>query len=331
MVDQAEPQAQPGPELPQNDNVHVRERAALDFLKKSRQAPEPTPQTQEETSNQETPEPAPAPGPEEAPEVGEEEPQALEIDPGAKIKVKASGEEREVTVQELKDSYASRSELSRLANQVLDDKKAVGQAREEYGAALSKVKSLMEKMKGSPPDVSLRDRDPAEYLKLKDQYEDRLKAIEALDGEIETVNGQKSKEEENSKLDYARKEYAKILQKVPNFEKDKGAILDYAMSIGAEEKEIRGVHPAWVYEVAHKAMQWDKLQAANPKVQNRLREAPTMSRPGVQAPRDPNREVTQLQAKLRDPKTSMREREALVIQLNRLQRQQQPPRQGASR
>jgi hypothetical protein len=266
------------------------------------------------------------PAPEAKPPTGDDAANFIEIDPAARVRVKASGEFRDVSFQDLRDSFASQAELSRLANVLVSKNKEIDGRRAEYDAALGKVQQLMDRLRGAPPAPELLNQDPAEYIRQKEMYEQRVNALNTLDGEKSKISAEKTAEQTAAFQAYAQGEYAKILEKLPTFENDKGKILDYCLSLGAGEDQIRGVHPHWLYVMAHKAMSYDALEAQRPAVTARLREAPPMTRPGASNPQDGNRDYNELLARFNDPRTKPSERERLVVQMKRARASQQPSR-----
>ena len=127
--------------------------------------------------------------------------------------------------------------------------------------------------------------------------------------------------------DYAQREYQKIVQILPDWEKkDKDgkffvreAILNYAKDAGASEDQIRGVHPAWLYKALYDASQYRNIENKKPAIRKRSKALPKVRVPGTQA-RDSAKTQEVKATKnflMKGNKGSSRQREAAAIRLIR--------------
>ena len=271
---------------------------------------------------------------EETDDAEQDDPEYIDLTDDYTLDVKVSGEMQKVSLADLKENYSGRSELSRQyqkmrdeQNQIAETQKKVSEDRNEYEGLLTHAKSMLESMKGKPPDRTLLDDDPTEYQRRKLVYDDRVSAIEQMDQEIKKT--QEEKTEENQKLlnDYAQREYQKIVQILPDWEKkDKDgkffvreAILNYAKDAGASEDQIRGVHPAWLYKALYDASQYRNIENKKPAIRKRSKALPKVRVPGTQA-RDSAKTQEVKATKnflMKGNKGSSRQREAAAIRLIR--------------
>ena len=264
----------------------------------------------------------------------QDDPEFVDLTDDYTLDVKVSGEMKKVSLADLKENYSGRSELSRQyqkmrdeQNLVADTQKKVSEDRNEYEGLLTHAKSMLESMKGKPPDRTLLDDDPTEYQRRKLVYDDRVSAIEQMDKEIQKTQEEKGKENEKLLNDYAQREYQKIVEILPDWEKkDKDgkffvreSILKYALDAGASEDQIRGVHPAWLYKALFDASQYRNIENKKPAIRKRSKALPKVRAPGAQVNDSvKTQEVKQTKKFLmKGNKGSSRQREAAAIRLIR--------------
>lgn len=185
-------------------------------------------------------------------------PEPVDIDPAAKIKVKANGTETEVTFQELKDGYSRTQDYTQKTQALADERKAFEAERQETTQVKQQWVGYLDQMDNAIKAV-LGQRTPEEWAKLEQtdrytyleerqreqQLKDRLSAVEAEKQRTQQELQQKQ-QEEFGRVVAAEKE--KLLEAIPAWKdnpdtanRDWAKIQNYAKHIGYTDQELKGI------------------------------------------------------------------------------------------
>lgn len=240
---------------------------------------------------------------EEAPategEAQEAESQSEELPPVYKVKVR--GEEIEVGLPELLNGYSRTEDYKAKTAEVAELRKA---AATEYADKLEQQVRLfatVDPILAQTQNLdwaALAAQDPATYVSIKAQYDQRIEMIRAAAGEIEQIRGEETARETEALNDYRKHEQEALISAIPDLaapEKLKSFVVDnaeYLRSNGFAEDDIRSTddHRAWL--IADKARKWDALQNAKVTVGSKKTAQPaqqTLKPRAAESPRAPKR------------------------------------------
>lgn len=208
---------------------------------------------------------------EENPE-GEEEPLEEEQTP-AKIRVKADGEEIEVTLDELKNGYSRTKDYTKKTQEIAEQRKklegefqAVSQERQHYAQILEKLAQQAEQGAGQEPDWDyLRQTDPIEYSVQYAEWmrhQQKRQAIEQEQGRLQQLQQQEMIERVKERLEQEKTALTAIIPEWKDAKKakeDKALILAQGKKLGFSDKELDQIYDHRAVVALRKAALYDQL------------------------------------------------------------------------
>jgi hypothetical protein len=226
-----------------------------------------------------------------------------------RYKVKASGEEVEVELDELIKGYQQGTDYTKKSQALAEQRKAfeaerghleyVKQERQAYAQKLQALDSfLSQQSQGVNLDV-LRETDPIGYAVAVAEQSQREKQIAVVRNEQQRIAQQQQAEHQASLQSHLRTESEKLVSLIPELATPQGdavrkQIRDYAKSVGWTDQELSSVYDSRAVQTLYKAMKYEQLQKSKPEVNKKLLAAPKMMRSGTSAP--PNRSSPDKQA-----------------------------------
>jgi len=211
--------------------------------------------------------------------------------------VKASGEEKEVTFDELVSGYQLGSDYTKKTQELAENRKAVEaeakaiieaqQVRDTYAQRLQAVEQLLTMNDSTEDLVSMRENDPIGYaLKVADMTE-KKEQLQAVRAEQQRIAQQQQADRAQAMQRQIAQESAKLAEVLPEFsDKAKGEqirneIRNYGKTVGFTDQELSQVYDSRHVLVLHKAAMYDKLQKSKPGVQKKVANAPKMIKSGT--------------------------------------------------
>jgi len=211
--------------------------------------------------------------------------------------VKASGEEKEVTFDELVSGYQLGADYTKKTQELAENRKAVEaeakaiieaqQVRDTYAQRLQAVEQLLTMNDSTEDLVSMRENDPIGYaLKVADMTE-KKEQLQAVRAEQQRIAQQQQADRAQAMQRQIAQESAKLAEVLPEFsDKAKGEqlrseIRNYGKSVGFTDQELSQVYDSRHVLVLHKAAMYDKLQKSKPGVQKKVANAPKMIKSGT--------------------------------------------------
>jgi hypothetical protein len=242
------------------------------------------------------------PGPEEPPveegddEEGEETPEEEEQEPEL-FAVKIDGKEEKVPLDELVRGYQRQSDYSRNMNQLAEHRRAADAAHQEimsernhYVSQLDQVATVLQAALPTPPSEQMLQTDPLTYVQQEKLYEAKVNQLRAVLGEKQRAEEQSQREMERQHQQMMSHARQHLLAELPDWKNPEKAragqreLADYMRTCGYSEQEIAAASDPRAVVGFRKAMLYDRLQAAQPKVTQKLATAPKMVRPGAAGP-----------------------------------------------
>jgi len=277
-------------ENPVKDNSEsVSEEVVEETLEASEEEAESEEQLEEETYEAEDSD-------EDEEETEEEAPQTFTV--------KASGEEKEVTFDELVSGYQLGADYTKKTQELAENRKTVEseakaiiearQVRDTYAQRLQAVEQLLT-MNDSPEDIaSMKENDPIGYAVKVAEMTEKKEQLQAIRAEQGRIAQQQQADRSQAMQKQIAQESAKLAAVLPEFsDKVKGEqlrseIRNYGKAVGFTDEELSQVYDSRHVLVLHKAAMYDKLQKSKPGVQKKVANAPKMIKSGTKQTKNSN-------------------------------------------
>jgi len=221
--------------------------------------------------------------------------------------VKAAGEEREVTLDELIKSYQLGTDYTKKSQAVAEDRKAVEAERQAvqeakamrdtYAQRLEMIEQMLAPQQEENLDY-LKETDPIGYSVKVAEMIQRDKQLAAVQAERSRINQQQEQDRQAQMQSVVAEEMQKLSSYIPEFtdpakgEAIRNDIRAFGKQIGFSDNELAAVYDSRAVLTLYKAMQYDKLVASKPAITKKVNEAPKAIKSGVSKPRDGNAEET---------------------------------------
>ncbi len=238
-----------------------------------------------------------------------------EEQPKQRYKVKASGEEVEVELDELIKGYQQGTDYTKKSQALAEQRKAieaerghleqVKQERQAYAQKLQALDSfLTQQNRGVDLDV-LKETDPIGYAVAVAEQSQREKQLAVVRNEQQRIAQQQQAEQQASLQSHLRQESEKLVSLIPELATPQGdavrkQIRDYAKSVGWSDQELSSVYDSRAVHTLYKAMKYEQLQKSKPELNKKLQSAPKMMRSGSSAPVTRNSQDKQVMQRLRE-------------------------------
>jgi len=229
--------------------------------------------------------------------------------------VKAAGEEREVTLNELIKSYQLGTDYTKKSQAVAEERKAVEaerqavqeakQMRDTYAQRLEMIEQMLQPQQEENLEY-LKETDPIGYSVKVAEMIQRDKQLAAVQAERHRINQQQEQDRQMQMQSVVAEEMQKLSSFIPEFtdpakgEAIRNDIRAFGKQIGFSDNELAAVYDSRAVLTLYKAMQYDKLVASKPAITKKVNEAPKAIKSGVSKPRDSSaEEIKKLKARAR--------------------------------
>jgi len=215
-----------------------------------------------------------------------EQEEAEELEEPQKFRVKAAGEEREVTLDEL-ERKAVEAE-----RQAVQEAKAL---RDQYAQRLEMLETMLQPQETENLDY-LKETDPIGYAVKVAEMAQREKQLAQVQAERHRIAQQQEQDRQMQMQSLVREEMQKLTAAIPEFadptkgETIRNDIRAFGKQLGFSDQELAAVYDSRAVLTLYKAMQYDKLMASKPEVTKKVNQAPKAIKPGVAQSRDTNAE-----------------------------------------
>jgi len=224
----------------------------------------------------------------------EDESEEVEVEERKTYRVKASGEEKDVTLDELVSGYQKSTDYTQKSQQLAEERKKLEahaqevqnamRTREAYAQKLSQVEQYLVNSQDPSENLEeLKENDPIQYaIKVAEQTEANKK-INAIRQEQQKVAQEQHHYQLQQQNQVVQNEAKMLSEKVKEFsdpkkaEQIKNDIRSFGKSVGFSDQELSQVYDHRHVMILQKAMEYDKLQKANPGVTKKLKSAPKMA------------------------------------------------------
>ena len=237
-----------------------------------------------------------------------EEPEVVEEE--QTFTIKAAGEEKEVTLDELKKSYQLGSDYTKKTQEVAEQRKVIEQeakaiiearkVRDDYQVKLQSIEKLLTGQGDSPEDLAaMKENDPVGYAVKVAEMTEKKEQLQAIQAEKHRLAQEQQAEQQAQMQKFVESEQIKLAESLPEFsDKTKGEqirndIRSYGKKMGFTDEELSQVYDSRHVLVLHKAAQYDKLMAGKAGVKKKVAKAPKTVKSGAKVKQN----VTDIQKK----------------------------------
>jgi Tfp pilus assembly protein PilN len=242
--------------------------------------------------------------------------QEEEVEELPRYRVKVSGEEMEVTLDELLNGYSRTADYQKKTQSLAEQRKAVeaervkieeaAKTRETYAQRLQVIEQLLQQQSQGEDLSALKTEDPIAYAVAMAEKVERDKQLQAVQAERQRVQQEQMSHQQAQLQKHIQSEQAKLMEAIPDFKDDVKAevvrrdIRNYAKSIGFTDQELSQVYDSRAVLALYKAAQFDKLMANKGAATKKVATAPKTIRPGTSNPQSSENEAMKKErAKLR--------------------------------
>jgi hypothetical protein len=237
-----------------------------------------------------------------------EEPE--EVEEEQTFTIKAAGEEKEVTLDELKKSYQLGSDYTKKTQEVAEQRKVIEQeakaiiearqVRDNYQTKLQAIEQFLIGQNDNPAELTaMKENDPIGYAVKVAEMTEKKEQLQTVQAERMRIAQEQKMQNDAQMQKFVEQESQKLAESLPEFsDKTKGEhirndIRSYGKKIGFTDEELSQVYDSRHVLVLHKAAQYDKLMAGKAGVKKKVAKAPKTVKSGAKVKQN----VTDIQRK----------------------------------
>jgi hypothetical protein len=235
----------------------------------------------------------------------EYEEEAVEESP--KYRVKANGEELEVSLDELLNGYSRTADYQKKTQSLAEQRKAVeaergkiaetAKVRDTYAQRLQVIEQMLQQQSGTEDLTQLRENDPIGYALAVADRSEKEKQLNAIRAERQRVEQEQAQQHSQVLQSHVQQEQQKLVELIPEFKDEAKAevirrdIRVYAKSMGFSDQELSQVYDSRAVTALYKSMMYDKLVAGKSGTLKKVQSAPKTLRPGTSNPKSSDQEA----------------------------------------
>ena len=221
-----------------------------------------------------------------------------EVEEEQTFTVKAAGEEKQVTLDELKKSYQLGSDYTKKTQELAEQRKVIEteakaiiearQVRDEYSQKLQAVQQFLVGSNDSREDLAaMKENDPIGYAVKVAEMTEKKEQLQLVQAEQQRIAQQQQADRSAQMQRVVEQESQKLAQSLPEFsdkvkgEQIKNDIRSYGKSVGFTDEELSQVYDSRQVLTIHKAMMYDKLVKSKPGMKKKVSNAPKMVKGGA--------------------------------------------------
>jgi hypothetical protein len=221
--------------------------------------------------------------------------------------VKTGGQEIQVTRDELVRGYQRLSdytrktqEVSAARQQVEAEAQRISAERAHYSQNLEQLSTVLQSTLPPRPPLEMADTDPIGYTQANARWEASVQQLQHVFGEQQRVQQQMQQQGEAQRQQHLATAAQYLQELVPEWRdgkraaKEKRAVAEHLRTRGYSDAEIAQAADPRAVAMALDAMRYRELVANKPAVDERLKAAPRVVKPGSGiAPPDKRKSLTQ--------------------------------------
>lgn len=232
---------------------------------------------------------------EEEQEESDSEPEEQEEE--QRFSVKVAGEDKELTLSELKSLAQQGADYTKKTQQVAEQRKALEAEaraieeakylRDAYAQRLQAMEQLLNSPEQNEDLEYLKESDPIGYAVRVAEKQQQREQLQAVQAERQRIAEQQQAEYAQQMQGYLAQQAEQLSKVLPDYtDPVKGEALRSELrsfaktNLGFSDEELSQVRDSRHVIALHKAMLYDKLQQAKPNVTKRVSEAPKTIKSG---------------------------------------------------
>lgn len=221
----------------------------------------------------------------------------LDEDGTVKLKTKVDGVEGAAKLQDLLKSYQLQEHVDKKSREAAEREKALQTRQQEveqqfsqrlqYAENLANIAaSQLEQEFRSVDWKSLEQTDPGQAALMRQKFQERHNELRGVLFNIEQNKAQQEQQQAQARHQMLAQESQKLSQVIPEWKdaavagKEQGEIREWALKQGISAQDLDMVAQASHVAVMRKAMLYDKLQQSKASIENKVRKAPVLVKPG---------------------------------------------------
>ena len=221
-----------------------------------------------------------------------------EVEEEQTFTIKAAGEEKEVTLDELKKSYQLGSDYTKKTQEVAEQRKVIEQeakaivearqVRDNYSQKLQAIEQFLNGQNDNPAELeAMKENDPVGYAVKVAEMTQKKEQLQTVQAERMRIAQEQKTQNDAQMQQFVLQEQNKLAESLPEFsDKTKGEhirndIRSYGKKVGFTDEELSQVYDSRHVLVLHKAAQYDKLMAGKAGVKKRVAKAPKTVKGGA--------------------------------------------------
>ena len=239
--------------------------------------------------------------------VEESEPELVDSEeaeeqPKRTFRIKAAGEDREVTETELIEGYQLGADYTKKTQKLAEERKAVeaerakiqeaNKLRDQYAQRLQMMEQFLQQQNKGENLEALKEVDPIGYAVKVAEQAQREKQLAVLQQEQQRIAQQQQAEQSERLQSHLAEESQKLTSAIPGYGDAKTGdqirkdIREYAKSIGWSDQELAGLYDSRAVLSLYHGMKYAKLQSKKPEITKKVEAAPKMMKAGTSSPRN---------------------------------------------
>jgi len=187
-------------------------------------------------------------------------------------RVRAAGQEMEVSLDELKAGYSRQSDYTQKTMQIAEEKKVLDQQKLELQALMNDYQRAIQNPVPTMepperPDPALWDDDPIEAMRQTEMYRQKMEDFQVQSAETQHLQQQAVAQKQAQMQEALGQQQQALREKIPEWQDDevatreKADIRRFGLEMGFTEKELAGIYDSRAVQVLRDAMRYQKLQA----------------------------------------------------------------------
>ena len=229
------------------------------------------------------------------------------VEEAPKYRVKANGEELEVSLDELLNGYSRTADYQKKTQSLAEQRKSVeaervkideaAKTRDTYAQRLQVIEQLLSQQDSTENLQELKESDPIGYAIKVAERSEREKQLQTVQAERQRVQQEQQALHGQRMNQHIQDEQEKLKTIIPEFKDEAKAevirrdIRSYAKSIGFSDQELSQVYDSRAVQTLYKSMQYDKLMAGKSGATKKVTSAPKTLKPGTSNPQSSEQEA----------------------------------------
>ena len=225
-----------------------------------------------------------------------------EEQPTRTFRIKAAGEDREVTENELIEGYQLGADYTKKTQKLAEERKAVeaerakiqeaNQLRDQYAQRLQMMEQFLQQQNKGENLEALKEVDPIGYAVKVAEQAQREKQLAVLQQEQQRIAQQQQAEQSERLQSHLAEESQKLTSLIPGYGDPKQGdtirkeIREYAKSVGWSDQELANLYDSRAVLNLYHGMKYQQLQSKKPQITKKVEAAPKMLKAGTSIPRN---------------------------------------------